>query len=113
MQKEEYVISLYYVQKLLYNLNRDRRVQKQFHDDIDSLLGEYKLSGAERQWLKNGDVGELYIHGVNGQILMHYAALIGQEWNEYIEAMKVGLEKHGQVRDGIYATVSDGEGGAV
>ena len=25
--------------------------------------------------------------GVNGQILMHYAALLGQKWDEYIEAM--------------------------
>ena len=44
-------------------------------------------------WLKYGEVGELYIHGVNGQILMHYAAFIGQEWDEYIQAMKDGLDR--------------------
>ena len=106
-------MSLYFVQKLLYNLNRDTRVQEQFTDDIDALLAEYKLTDEERSWLKNGEVGELYIHGVNGQILMHYAAFIGQEWDEYIQAMKDGLTKHGQVRDGIYRAVDGGDGGAV
>jgi len=106
-------MSLYYVQKLLYNLNRDPAVQTQFREDIDGLLAQYKLTDDERHWLKNGDVGELYIHGVNGQILMHYAAFIGQEWDEYIDAMKGGLKKHGQVRDGIYRAVDGGDGGAV
>jgi len=106
-------MSLYFVQKLLYNLNRDTAVQEKFTHDIDTLLAEYKLTAEERTWLKNGDVGELYIHGVNGQILMHYAAFIGQEWDEYIQAMKDGLTKHGQVRDGIYKAVDGGGGGAV
>lgn len=106
-------MSLYFVQKLLYNLNRDPAVQALFKSDIDTLLNGYKLTDEERGWLKNGDVGELYIHGVNGQILMHYAAFIGQEWDEYIQAMKDGLTKHGQVRDGIYKAVDGGDGGAV
>jgi len=106
-------MSLYFVQKLLYNLNRDTAVQALFKTDIDSLMDEYKLTDQERLWLKNGEVGELYIHGVNGQILMHYAAFIGQEWDEYIQAMKDGLAKHGQVRDGIYRAVDGGDGGAI
>ena len=106
-------MSLYFVQKLLYNLNRDTSIQARFTHDIDALLSEYKLTEQERGWLKNGDVGELYIHGVNGQILMHYAAFIGQEWDEYIQAMKDGLSKHGQVRDGIYKAVDGGGGGAI
>ena len=106
-------MSLYFVQKLLYNLNREPSVQDRFRTNIDSLLDEYKLTPEERNWIINGDVGELYIHGVNGQILMHYAAFIGQEWDEYIQAMKDGLEKHGQVRDGIYKAVDGGDGGAV
>jgi hypothetical protein len=106
-------MSLYYVQKLLYNLNREHSVQAQFKDNIEALMDAYKLTSDERTWLKNGDVGELYIHGVNGQILMHYAAFIGQEWDEYIQAMKDGLNKHGQVRDGIYKAVDGGDGGAI
>jgi len=107
------LMSLYQVQKLLYNLNRDPHVQAQFADDIDGLLGTYKLTIDERSWIKNGDVGALYIHGVNGQILMHYAAFIGQAWDDYIQAMKDGLKTHGQVRDGIYKAVDGGDGGAL
>lgn len=106
-------MSLYYVQKLLYNLNRDTTVQALFKEDLDTLLAQYNLTDEECGWLRDGEVGELYIHGVNGQILMHYAAFIGQEWDEYIQAMKDGLAEHGQVRDGIYRAVDGGEGGAV
>jgi hypothetical protein len=106
-------MSLYYVQKLLYTLNREPDVQKRFKDDIESVLSGYKLTESEKDWLRNGNVGELYIHGVNGQILMHFAALLGYEWNEYIQAMKDSLAEHGQVRDGIYAVVDQGRGGAV
>ena len=106
-------MSLYQVQKFLFHLNRDPAVQERYHNDLDGLLSDYRLSDEERGWIRDGDVGELYIHGVNGQILMHFAALIGQEWNEYIQAMKDGLQKHGQVRDGIYRAVDGGGGGAV
>ena len=106
-------MSLYQVQKLLYQLNRDPGVQTRYREEPDDLLADYKLTDDERRWLRDGEIGELYIHGVNGQILMHFAALLGHEWNEYIDAMKGGLAKHGQVRDGIYRAVDGGGGGAV
>ena len=106
-------MSLYTVQKLLYTLNRDPAAQARFSDDPDGLFGDYDLTEEERRWLREGDIGELYIHGVNGQILMHFAALIGQDWDSYIAAMKAGLAKHGQVRDGIYKAVDGGQGGAL
>ena len=106
-------MSLYQVQKLLYQLNRDPAVQARYREVPDELLADYKLTDEERRWLRDGEIGELYIHGVNGQILMHFAAMLGLEWNEYIQAMKDGLEAHGQVRDGIYRAVDGGEGGAV
>ena len=43
------------------------------------------------------------------QILMHYAALRGFEWDRYIQAMRDGLEVHGPVRTGLYRT-TDGKG---
>ena len=43
-------MSLYYVQKLLYNLNRDPQVQARFKADIDGLLAEYTLS-VKDAWL--------------------------------------------------------------
>lgn len=98
-------MSLYYVQKLLYQINRDPYVRKRFDSDFDSLLDEYELSDDEIVALCKPDIGLLYIMGVNGQILMHYAAQCGYEWNEYLDSMRAALAKHGQVRAGLYATV--------
>ena len=61
----------------------------------------------ERAALENGDVGLLYVMGVNGQILMHYAALLGQPWDVYIAAMRDGVRKHGPVRAGLYSMLKD------
>ncbi|HXS78639.1 MAG TPA: hypothetical protein VN818_00085, partial [Gammaproteobacteria bacterium] len=80
-------MSLYYVQKLLYQLNRDPLVRKRFDSDQRALLDEYELNVEERAAIEAGDVGLLYVMGVNGQILMHYAALLGQPWDVYIAAM--------------------------
>lgn len=106
-------MSLYGVQKLLYQLNRDETVQSRFKDDPDTTMDGFPLTDQEKAWLRDGEIGELYIHGVNGQILMHFAALLGLEWNEYIDAMKDGLAKHGQVKGGLYKAVDGGSGGAV
>ena len=96
-------MSLYYVQKFLYQLNRDPAVQRRFRDDLEGLLSEYDLSEEERAAIRARDVGLLYVLGVNGQILMHYGALIGLEWNEYLQAMRQGIARHGPVRAGLYA----------
>ena len=100
-------MSLYYVQKLLYQLNRDPAVRKRFDADRATLLGEYELSDEERTAILDGDIGLLYVMGVNGQILMHYAALLGQPWDVYIDAMREGVRKHGPVRAGLYSMLKD------
>ena len=100
-------MSLYYVQKLLYQLNRDPAVRKRFAGDRAALVDEYELNVEERAAIENGDVGLLYVMGVNGQILMHYAALLGQPWDVYINAMREGVRKHGPVRAGLYRMLED------
>jgi len=100
-------MSLYYVQKLLYQLNRDPLVRKRFESDQRALLDEYELNVEERAAIEAGDVGLLYVMGVNGQILMHYAALLGQPWDVYIAAMRDGVRKHGPVRAGLYSMLKD------
>jgi hypothetical protein len=106
-------MSLYALQKLLYELNRDPRVQDEFAADREALFARFRLSGEEADAVRNDDIGLLYVLGVNGQILMHFAAWRGLAWDEYIQAMKDGLARHGQVRGGIYAAVDGGDGGAV
>ena len=96
-------MSLYYLQKLIYQLNRDEHVRKRYERDFEGLLADYPLDDEEKTALRRPDIGLLYVMGVNGQLLMHYAALRGYEWNEYLKAMRDGVERHGPVRGGLYA----------
>ena len=102
-------MSLYYVQKFLYVLNRDEEAQVRYRADKEGLLDEYDLTDEERTALADGDIGLLYVIGVNGQILMHYAAFLGIEWFDYLEMMRSGIEQHGPVRAGVYAMTGGGD----
>ncbi len=97
-------MSLYAVQKLIYQLNRDPQVRQQLQHDMDGLLAQFELTDEERTAIRDPDIGLLYVMGVNGQLLMHYAALRGFEWNAYIEAMREGECKYGPVRTGLYTS---------
>ena len=96
-------MSLYQVQKLIYQLNRDPRTRERYASERDSVLAEYALSDEERAAIVEPDIGLLYVLGVNGQLLMHFAALHRIEWNDYLERMRQGLKLHGAVREGVYA----------
>ena len=100
-------MSLYYLQKVMFELNRDTHARARYDADFDDLLRDYDLTGEEVRALTEPDIGLLYVLGVNGQILMHYAALAGLEWEEYKQAMRDGIEEHGAVRAGLYAMVGD------
>lgn len=100
-------MSLYYLQKLLYQLNRDPETRARYHADLDGLLGDYDLTDEEIGAIRGGDTGLLYVLGVNGQLLMHYAALCGIEWDDYLESMREGVRKHGPVRAGLYAMTEE------
>ena len=100
-------MSLYNVQKLIYQLNRDPRARQRFADDREEMLAEYELTDEGLRAIREPDIGLLYVLGVNGQLLMHYAALRGFEWDAYIQAMRDGVNAHGPVRAGLYAMVGD------
>ncbi|HEY3849825.1 MAG TPA: hypothetical protein VGL87_02560 [Steroidobacteraceae bacterium] len=95
-------MSLYQMQKLLYDLNRDRDAQRQYRADLSQVLDRYELTLEEREAFATGDIGLLFVLGSNGQLLMHYAAFLGMPWAEYIAAMREGVRRHGPVRAGIY-----------
>ena len=101
-------MSLYYVQKLIYNLNRDPNLVEGFKKDMESVLVEYELTEEELRAIRKPDIGLLYVLGVNGQLLMHYAALWEFQWDDYIQAMKDGLKEHGEVRAGLYVRTGGG-----
>ena len=102
-------MSLYYLQKFLYQLNRDESAQSRYREDLDGLLAEFDLTDEEANALREGDIGLLYVLGVNGQILMHYAAFLGIEWFDYLDMMRDGINKHGPVRAGVYTMTGGGQ----
>ena len=102
-------MSLYYLQKFLYRLNREETAQEKYSSDLDALLGEFDLADEEATALREGDIGLLYVLGVNGQILMHYAAFLGIEWFDYLDMMREGIKKHGPVRAGVYTMTGGGD----
>lgn len=102
-------MSLYQLQKSLYVLNRDPLTQEKYRSDLDQFLSEFDLTDEEKTALREGDIGLLYVLGVNGQILMHYAAFLGIPWFDYMDMMRLGVEEHGPVREGVYAMTGGGQ----
>ena len=96
-------MSQYQVSKLLFHINRDEAVKARFLVDRASVLDGYRLTDEEQRAVMEPDIGLLYVIGVNGQILMHFAALCGIEWADYIQRMRDGVKLYGAVRAGVYA----------
>ena len=96
-------MSLYQLSKFLYVLNRDEEMKQRFRAEPERALDAFRLSDEERTALLEPDVGLLYVLGVNGQILMHFAAFAGIAWSDYLQQMRDGVKRHGPVRAGIYA----------
>lgn len=96
-------MSLYQLSKLLYVLNREDEAKAQFKADPAAFAAQFELTDEERTALLSHDIGLLYVLGVNGQILMHFAALCGIAWADYLQMMRDGIARHGTVRAGVYA----------
>ncbi len=96
-------MSLYYVQKFLYELNRSEPLQDQYRADRTAAIAPFELTTEEQNALVEPDIGLLFHLGVNGQILMHFAALHQIPWADYLQLMRDGISEHGPVREGVYA----------
>lgn len=96
-------MTLYAVQKFLYELNRSDSVQADYTADRQAVLDPYDLTDEEVEALVAPDIGKLFHLGVNGQILMHFAAFHQIEWQDYLQRMRDGIAAHGPVREGVYA----------
>ena len=66
-------------------------------------LAGYELTEEETRALVEPDIGLLFHLGVNGQILMHFAAFHQIEWTDYLQRMRDGITTYGPVREGVYA----------
>lgn len=102
-------MSLYQLQKVLYRLNREPELQTLFKVDAPAVLAGLDLTDEERGALAGQDIGLLYVLGVNGQILMHFAAFCGIAWPDYLERMREGARRYGPVRAGVYAMTTSTE----
>jgi hypothetical protein len=96
-------VSLYFVQKFLYELNRNEQMQQAYLTDRHAVLEPFDVTTEEERALVEPDIGLLFHLGVNGQILMHFAAFHQIEWADYLQQMRDGVEKYGPVREGVYA----------
>jgi len=100
-------VSLYAVQKFLYELNRSEQMQGRYRIDEAGELAPFDLTEEETAALTEPDIGKLFHLGVNGQILMHFAAFHQIEWQDYLQRMRDGIAEHGPVREGVYAMTTD------
>lgn len=96
-------MSLYAVQKFLFEFNRDPGLRDRYAESRADAVAPFDLSEQETTALVAADIGLLYHLGVNGQILMHFAAWHQIEWNDYLALMRDGIARYGPVREGIYA----------
>jgi hypothetical protein len=96
-------MSLYAVQKFLYELNRSESMQAAYTADRHAVTAADDLTAEEVAALIEPDIGKLFHLGVNGQILMHFAAFHQIEWQDYLQRMRDGIERYGPVREGVYA----------
>ena len=91
-------MSLYSVQKLLFQLNNDARVSARFDADRAAVLEECALSDVERDAVVTGDVGTLYMMGVAPLLLAPFGGRCGLAWPQYLAALKAARERAAQSR---------------
>lgn len=96
-------MTLYTVQKCLFELNRDPVRQAAYLADRSAAVSGYDLDNEEVAALTAPDIGLLFHMGVNGQILMHFAAFHQIAWPDYLQQMRDGIDRYGPVRAGVYA----------
>lgn len=100
-------MSLYAVQKFLFEINRSPAMQQRYLDDRPAALVGFELTDEETEALVAPDIGKLFHLGVNGQILMHFAAFHQIDWQDYLQRMRDGIAEYGPVREGVYAMTTD------
>ena len=77
-------MSLYQVQKLLFNLHNDLELRTSYKSNRKEILKEYDLADSEVKTLLDNDMGSLYRMGVNPWLLLNYSShVIGVKRDAY------------------------------
>ena len=87
-------MSLYAVQKVLFQLNNDAALRQRFAADRDALLAGYSLTQEERRALAEADVGRLHLMGAHPLLLAPFAGRSGLKWPDYLAALARAREAH-------------------
>jgi hypothetical protein len=81
-------VSLYQVQKLLFQVNRDPQVRGRFMTDRGALVAEYSLTEQERRAVIDTDFHTLYGMGVHSLLLAPLAATLGLTFPDYLAIIR-------------------------
>ena len=84
-------MSLYQLQKLIYQVNRDAAQRERYRQDRIAFINNYELSAEEAEAALNVDVRKLYQLGVHSLLLRPFTLLHKVSNEDYAKALK-GLE---------------------
>jgi hypothetical protein len=81
-------MSLYYVDKFMFQVTDDEHRRARFHEDPAAVLAEYQLTPEEARALANRDLPALYRLGANGYLLLRFAHEKGGDFRQVVAAMR-------------------------
>jgi hypothetical protein len=85
-------MSVYQVQKLLFNLHNDLELKQKYKESPEEVLKKYDLGDTELRALLEPDVGSLYRMGTHTYLLWAYGALMGVKPDVYFK--QIGRDKN-------------------
>jgi hypothetical protein len=95
-------VSLYQLNKIMYLLETDSAFLARMKSDPAAAIASYDLSPGERDALLGGEVGELYLMGVNAFMLDSVARheLLGQNRESYMAKVRAAAQRRDAIEKG-------------
>jgi aromatic-ring opening dioxygenase LigAB LigA subunit len=84
-------MSLYQLQKLIYEVNRNPERREAYRADSLAFAGRYELAPEEKEAINNLDIRKLYQFGVHPLLLRPFTLLHRVSNEDYAKAL-AGLE---------------------
>ena len=82
-------MSLYQVQKLLFNLHNDLEFRTSYKSNPKEIMKEYDLADSEVKTLLDNDIGSLFRMGVNPWLLFQYSSyVVGVKRDAYLKQIR-------------------------
>ena len=87
-------MSLYQVQKLLREVNRDIPCREKYLRDAEDFVGGYDLTDEERRAVLELDYGKLYMMGVHALLLRPFSLINKEDEPSYLAALRTARAAH-------------------